>query len=81
MNGRAYDPLVGRFISGDSLVQDSANGQNYNRYSYVLNNPTNLTDPTGFNWLSECTPGRKEISTFAQGIPYLGEIQKLKKRY
>lgn len=24
------------------------NGQSYNRYSYVLNNPTNLTDPTGF---------------------------------
>lgn len=48
MNGRVYDPLVGRFMSGDPLVQDPVNGQNYNRYSYVLNNPTNLTDPTGF---------------------------------
>jgi len=53
MNGRVYDPLVGRFMSGDPLVQDPTNGQNYNRYSYVLNNPTNLTDPTGFS--SECT--------------------------
>jgi RHS repeat-associated protein len=48
MNGRVYDPWTGRFLSGDPLVQDPINGQNYNRYSYVLNNPTNLTDPTGF---------------------------------
>ena len=53
MNGRVYDPLVGRFMSGDPLIQDPTNGQNYNRYSYVLNNPTNLTDPTGF---ATCTP-------------------------
>lgn len=48
MNGRVYDPFVAKFMSGDPLIQDPANGQNYNRYSYVLNNPTNFTDPTGF---------------------------------
>ncbi len=48
MNGRVYDPLVAKFLSGDPFVQDPINGQSYNRYSYVLNNPTNLTDPTGF---------------------------------
>lgn len=48
MNGRVYDPLVARFVSGDPLIQDPVDGQNYNRYSYVLNNPTNNTDPTGF---------------------------------
>ena len=48
MNGRVYDPLTAKFLSGDPLIQDPTNGQNYNRYSYVLNNPTNLTDPTGF---------------------------------
>ncbi|WP_373924723.1 RHS repeat-associated core domain-containing protein [Duganella sp. CY15W] len=48
MNGRVYDPFTAKFLSGDPLVQDPMNGQNYNRYSYVLNNPTNLTDPTGF---------------------------------
>jgi hypothetical protein len=31
MNGRVYDPFVGRFLSGDPLVQDPNNGQNYNR--------------------------------------------------
>jgi RHS repeat-associated protein len=48
MNGRVYDPRIGRFMSGDPLIADLMNGQNYNRYSYVSNNPTNLTDPTGF---------------------------------
>ncbi len=48
MNGRVYDPLLGRFLSADLFVQDPMNGQSYNRFSYVLNNPTNLTDPTGF---------------------------------
>ncbi|MDQ1813295.1 Ig-like domain-containing protein [Massilia sp. CCM 9210] len=49
MNGRVYDPLVARFLSGDPMITDPLNGQSYNRYSYVLNNPTNMTDPTGFD--------------------------------
>jgi RHS repeat-associated protein len=48
MNGRVYNPLIGRFLSADPLVNDPINGQSYNRYAYVLNNPTNLTDLTGF---------------------------------
>ncbi len=48
MNGRVYDPWVARFMSGDPIIQELNNGQSYNRYSYVVNNPTNLTDPTGF---------------------------------
>lgn len=50
MNGRIYDPLLGRFLSADPFIQAPANLQNYNRYSYVLNNPVSLTDPSGFNW-------------------------------
>ena len=48
MNGRVYDPLIGRFLSADPLIQEPTNGQSYNRYTYVFNNATNLTDPTGF---------------------------------
>ena len=44
---RYYDPLIGRFISADTLVQSPANPQTLNRYSYVLNNPLRYTDPTG----------------------------------
>ena len=48
MNGRVYDPLVARFMSADPIIQDPEHSQSYNRYTYVWNNPTNLTDPTGF---------------------------------
>ncbi len=59
MNGRIYDPLLGKFLSADPLIQDPLNGQSYNRYSYVLNNPTNLTDPTGFASMDDtCTGSR-----------------------
>jgi RHS repeat-associated protein len=37
LNGRVYDPTVGKFLSADPQVTDPNNGQNYNRYSYVLN--------------------------------------------
>lgn len=48
MNGRVYDPELGRFISADPNVQDLSNTQSLNRYTYVLNNPLSMTDPTGF---------------------------------
>ncbi|MGD9108231.1 MAG: RHS repeat-associated core domain-containing protein [Gammaproteobacteria bacterium] len=48
MNGRLYDPLLGRFLSADPEVQDPTNSQALNRYSYCLNNPLAYTDPTGY---------------------------------
>jgi len=48
MNGRIYDPTIGRFLTPDPNVQFVANLQSYNRYSYVLNNPLRYTDPTGY---------------------------------
>jgi hypothetical protein len=47
MNGRVYDPQLGRFLSADKFVQFPANLQSYNRYSYVHNNPLTHTDSTG----------------------------------
>lgn len=52
MNGRLYDPELGRMLSPDPYVQIPEYSQNFNRYSYVLNNPLNMTDPSGFSWLS-----------------------------
>jgi len=53
MNGRIYDPLLGRFLSPDPFVQQPWNLQNYNRYSYALNNPLRYTDPSGYLTKSE----------------------------
>ena len=47
MNGRVYDPVLGRFLSPDKYVQKADNSQNYNSYSYCLNNPLKYTDPSG----------------------------------
>ncbi|MBK8546283.1 MAG: hypothetical protein IPL63_02515 [Saprospiraceae bacterium] len=48
MNGRIYDPVMARFISPDPYIQDNTNFQNFNRYSYVFNNPVNYVDPSGY---------------------------------
>ncbi|WP_195350456.1 RHS repeat-associated core domain-containing protein [Bacteroides nordii] len=47
MNARLYDPALGRFLSPDPYVQAPDFSQNFNRYSYCLNNPLLYTDPTG----------------------------------
>ena len=39
MNGRIYDPLLGRFLSADLVVQNPGSLQSFNRYSYCGNNP------------------------------------------
>ncbi len=49
MNGRVYDPALARFLSPDPFITNPANSQNYNRYSYCLNNPLKYTDPSGYN--------------------------------
>jgi len=51
--GRYYDPELGRFISPDPFVPQPDDPQSLNRYSYVLNNPVNLIDPSGYSWFSK----------------------------
>ena len=48
MNGRVYDPSIGRFMSADPIVQAPSFSQSYNRYAYVFNNPLSFTDPSGY---------------------------------
>ncbi|AVR95084.1 RHS repeat domain-containing protein [Pseudoduganella armeniaca] len=48
MNGRVYDPLTARFASADPFLQSPTEGGSHNRYSYVMNNPTNFVDPSGY---------------------------------
>jgi len=53
MNGRVYDPDLGRFLSADPFVQAPLMSQSLNRYSYVMNNPLSLIDPSGYSWLGD----------------------------
>jgi alpha-galactosidase len=47
MNGRLYDPLLSMMLSPDNNIQMPQSLQNFNRYSYCLNNPLKYYDPTG----------------------------------
>jgi RHS repeat-associated protein len=47
MNARLYDPVLGRFLSPDPYIQMPDFTQNFNRYSYCLNNPMRYNDKNG----------------------------------
>ena len=49
MNGRMYDPMIGRFVSADPFVDAGLASQGLNRYSYVGNNPLSRVDPSGYD--------------------------------
>jgi RHS repeat-associated protein len=53
-NYRFYSMNVGRWHSPDPVGGDISNPQSLNRYAYVMNNHTTLTDPLG---LGQCPPG------------------------
>jgi hypothetical protein len=38
-------------VQADPIITEIYNPQNWNPYSYVLNNPLNLTDPSGYSFL------------------------------
>ena len=44
---RYYDPEVKRFINADGLVSTGQGVTGYSMYSYCLNNPVNMSDPSG----------------------------------
>jgi len=68
MNGRIYDPVVGRFLSPDPNVQFASNLQSYNRYSYALGNPLRYSDPTGYFSFSVDTVVNFAVGAIAIGV-------------
>jgi RHS repeat-associated protein len=48
MGGRVYDPLLGRFLSVDPMLDGVGSAQATNGYAYVHNNPLTYTDPSGY---------------------------------
>jgi RHS repeat-associated protein len=49
-HARMYDPVLGRFVSVDTVTPNQTDPQQLNRYSYAGNNPLKNTDPTG-HWI------------------------------
>ena len=91
MNGRAYDPMIGQFLSPDPFVQSPDNSQSYNRFSYCMNNPLKFTDPSGYlvtggvshqytdpgNGSGGINIGPRGPSAFIDGMPYYGSLESL----
>jgi RHS repeat-associated protein len=48
LNGRVYDPLLGKFQAADPYVDRWSETQGHNRFTYALNSATNTTDSTGY---------------------------------
>ena len=46
-DARLYDPVLGTFISPDSIRQDDYDPQGLNPYAYCRNNPLKYVDPSG----------------------------------
>lgn len=82
MNGRIYDPMMSMMVSPDNNIQFPKMSQNFNRYSYCLNNPLKYTDPTG-EWVESVVMGivggaanlvmnAKNVDTFGEGALVFG---------
>jgi RHS repeat-associated protein len=64
LGARLYDPVVGRFLSADPVL-DLADPLQSNGYTYARNNPVTLSDPTG---LSEVELTQSETAAVLAGV-------------
>jgi len=70
---RAYDPILMRFNSPDSLSPFGEGG--LNAYAYCVGDPVNRSDPTGhFGWLMGLT-GLALVSALGTGVAAVATIQ------
>ena len=80
MNGRLYDPVIGRFFSPDKYVANSSFTQDFNRYTYARNCPLMYTDPSGeflffFPTIGWSRDGGLSIGlNFIVGIPGIASV-------
>jgi RHS repeat-associated protein len=80
-NARYYDPVIGTFISPDTLVPDPTNVWDYNRFAYARLNPMKFNDPTGYatskpDWWPDFVPYIFDLPdgmTQAQFVEWLSE--------
>lgn len=82
MNGRIYDPVLGRMLSPDNYVPLPYGTQGYNRYGYSNNNPMIYADEDGNFWhliigaiiggAMNLFANKDKINNFWDGLKYFG---------
>jgi RHS repeat-associated protein len=71
---RYYDPLTARFISADTIVPDPGNPQDFNRYTYVRNNPLGYVDPSGNFPILDCVNPFEDATNGCGGGSLVPEV-------
>ena len=64
LRARYYDPVLGRFISRDPISGKLDNPQTQNPYAYALDNPVNVSDPSGLWAGGLCGNGNLGVAAF-----------------
>ncbi len=79
LRARYYDPAIGRFVSRDPWPGNVFSPQSLTPYQYVLNSPTNYTDPFGLDcsanprdWGSCATKALGGATDLSAVVPYGG---------
>ena len=68
---RYYDPEIGRFINADGYVSTGQGVLGNNMFAYCLNNPVNMSDPTGEFAISATLGG---IALWKIGVAIVGLV-------
>ena len=76
LQSRYYDPVTGRFVNADSLV-DTSDVLGFNMYAYCGNNPVMYVDHTGYvaNFVNSFSSTMKDA--WIKGYDYVGEAVKI----
>jgi RHS repeat-associated protein len=53
INGRVYDPYLGRFLSADTVIQSLEATESVNPYAYAWNAPLRYIDPSGHDLIGD----------------------------
>ena len=71
MNGRIFDPAIGRFLSADPSVPHPDDMQSYNHYSYARNRPLSMVDPSGFVDYFPTDSGQSGTGLYGMDLPFM----------
>jgi len=76
-HARYYDPLLGRFVSADTLVPDLASPSDFNRYAYVRGNSLRYVDPLGIVLPGTVSVEEEKMRYGTQELPFRNSCWRL----